>query len=65
MNRISHLQKQVLASCTECEGTGLIKDPFKDSICRRCGGFGLTENEGEICEGRGSRRVSMNTARTT
>ena len=65
MNRTSHLQKQVLASCTECEGNGLIKDPFKDSICRRCGGFGLTENEGEILRGRGKQEGSMNTARTT
>ena len=65
MNRISHLQKQALESCTECEGTGLIKGPFTGSICRRCGGFGLTENEGEILRGAGKQEGSMNTARTT
>ena len=65
MDRTPHLQKEVLESCTECEGTGLIKNPFTDSICRRCGGFGLIENGGGISGGTAKPEGSVKRARMT
>jgi len=65
MDRTPRLQKEVLESFRECEGTGLIKNPFTDSIRRRCGGFGLIENEGGILGGTAKPEGSMKMARMT